>query len=84
MNRLLKEGWQDLAEDDKATFRGWTEWDKKRYARDLAIFERQKEDDPKGATAAEENYDDGLHVPKKRKKNVEDTDTLSIPKKRKA
>jgi hypothetical protein len=42
VNAILKDRWEKLAEDDKEVWRQWTEWDKKRFARDQSIYERAK------------------------------------------
>jgi len=79
VNRLLKEGWQGLSEDAKEVFRGWTEWDKKRYDRDLAIFESRRHGDGDTAAAEQEDSMKAIHVPKKRKKPT--GDVSAAPKK---
>jgi uncharacterized protein YdaU (DUF1376 family) len=71
VNGILKERWMELSEDDKEFWRQLSEWDKKRYARDLAIYEKAKDDAV-----------DTAHVPKKRKSS-EVRDAKNIPKKRK-
>lgn len=63
----------ELSENDKEVWRQWSEWDKNRYARDLAIYEKAKHQDDAVDTA---------HVPKKRKSS-EVSDAKNIPKKRK-
>lgn len=77
----MRERWLALSEDDKQVFRDWSEWDKKRHTRDMRIFEgrvadRRAEDDDVEAPA-----DDGMHVPKKRKKST--NEGVAIPKKKK-
>jgi uncharacterized protein YdaU (DUF1376 family) len=74
VNGILKERWDKLSEDDKEVWRQWSEWDKKRYARDLEIHEEAKH---------KNDAVDVSHVPKKRKSTSGD-DALSIPKKRKS
>jgi hypothetical protein len=85
IQELLKEGWLKLSEERKDEFREWTDWDKKRYARDLEIYEKSK---------AEEQQDDDtnivvdnddiktIHIPKKRKQSREE-DNCNIPRKKK-
>lgn len=63
----------ELSDDDKEIWRQWADWDKKRYARDVAIHEKRRHQDD----AVDES-----HVPKKRKSSSS-KDTSSIPKKRK-
>lgn len=70
LNETLKDRWTKLSDDDKAVWREWTEWDKRRYSRDLQIFERIKAEDDMKA----------IHVPKKRK---DLSDPSSIPKRNK-
>lgn len=66
---LLKEGWINLPEEEKETYRRWTEWDKKRYSRDLAVFQSRREDDLEDTTDHVENDDmKAIHVPKKKKR----------------
>jgi hypothetical protein len=80
VQKLLKDGWVELPEDDKEVYRVWTEWDKKRYARDLAIYDRQqaeKEDKP-----MDDDDLKAVHIPKKRK--TETSNEMSIPKKTKS
>jgi hypothetical protein len=70
----------DLPEDDKEVYRLWTEWDKKRYARDLAIYDRrqaEKEDKP-----MDDDDLKAMHIPKKRK--TDPGNEMSIPKKTKS
>jgi hypothetical protein len=79
---LLKEGWLNLPESEKDVYREWTEWDKKRYARDLAIYEglhRTSKGD-----AADVDTDDmkAVHVPKKRKQQRQQSSDLSSKKKK--
>ena len=84
---MLKDGWLGLAEEEKDTFRAWTEWDKKRYARDLAVFQSRR--DGHADAAAAPAKDDGMkeiHVPKKRKKQQQQAgggSSAAIPKKKK-
>jgi hypothetical protein len=78
----LKEGWLNLPEDEKDIYREWTEWDKKRYTRDLAVYEglrKSKRSDP-----AEIDTDDmkAVHVPKKRKQQKQQSGDLSSKKKK--
>lgn len=77
MHELLKEGWKKLSEDKKDEYRGWTEWDKLRHARDVALYEARKKGGG-GEKAASKS--DGEAIPKKRRSSSkEDT----VPKKKK-
>jgi hypothetical protein len=58
----------------------WTEWDKKRYARDSTIFENRKAADME-ISSPEDDDMKAVHVPKKRKTKTDDAAT--IPKKKK-
>ena len=77
VQQLLKEGWLDLPESDKDVFRGWTEWDKKRFARDQEVFRSRRDLDDTAASVEDDDMK-AIHVPKKRK---EETAT-AIPKKK--
>ena len=85
VQELLKNGWLKLPEDDKEIYREWTEWDKKRYARDDALYKRLKAS-VKGKNV-ELDTDDmkTIHVPKKRKDQLSGSggDNTPVPKKRK-
>jgi chaperonin cofactor prefoldin len=72
LNGMLKDRWTKLSEDNKAVWREWTEWDKQRFARELLIFDRLKNQDDMKA----------VHVPKKRKGSP-DSSNFSIPKRKK-
>jgi len=74
VNGILKEKWQDLSEIEKGTYRDWCEWDKKRYARDMEIFETKK------LGGGFEKLE-AAHIPKKRKSFS--GNNMSVPKKRK-
>jgi hypothetical protein len=82
LQTLLKEGWLELPEDEKDTFRGWTEWDKKRYARDLAIFESRRIENEDVPVDADEDDMKAVHVPKKRKSPA--GNDSAVPKKKKS
>jgi hypothetical protein len=84
VQELLKEGWLKLPEDEKDVFREWTEWDKKRYTNNLAIFEGLKSDDLKNDFDSVVKTDDmkAVHVPKKRKQ-LSIGEHSADPKKRK-
>ena len=84
---ILRERWVELDDDNKQVWRKWASWDKKRYERDLAIYEG-KSGKAGDAPKANGDKDDSMHVPKKRKSSSEadmdDSAKLSIPKKRKS
>jgi hypothetical protein len=81
---MLKERWLDMAEDEKSGWRECAEWDKKRYAHELAIFEKgSSRKAPKDSSSDDEmeesNAAQTVHVPKKRKLSV----ASPVPKKTK-
>jgi hypothetical protein len=80
VQNLLKEGWLELPEDEKNTFRAWTEWDKKRYSRDVTIFESRRVDIEDAPANAEDDMK-AVHVPKKRKSQADEDS--AVPKKKK-
>ena len=83
----------ELDDDEKKVWRLWASWDKKRYARDLALYEAKNSHKPakesKDLMPKTKNgdKDDSLHVPKKRK-SVDgahsETSFDHIPKKKKS
>ncbi len=79
---ILRERWLDLGDEDKETWRIWAVWDKKRYTRDLAIYESVH--NSYGAGGEDKISEDGLnlHVPKKRL-TTSDDGFAHIPKKKK-
>jgi hypothetical protein len=79
---LLKDGWVELPEDDKEVYRMWTEWDKRRYARDLAIYDRRQVEKQKEDKPMDDDDLKAVHIPKKRK--TESGNEISIPKKTKS
>jgi hypothetical protein len=81
INKLLKERWLELTDEDKETYRGWTEWDKKRYAHHLSIYESRKAREQGMVEEFEKDELDAVHVPKKKRKNS--ADGSAIPKKMK-
>ena len=87
VNSILREKWYALTKEDKQTWKEWEQWDAKRYAYHLAIYDKARaarsgtsEDDATSPKPSNTSADD-LHVPKKRK--VQDTkiETTHIPKK---
>lgn len=65
INNILKERWLKLSDDDKVSFREWTEWDKKRYAHELLVFQNKRSSADE-EIAVEDDMQQ-IHVPKKRK-----------------
>jgi SLIDE len=87
---ILRERWVDLDNEDKTVWRQWASWDKKRFERDLAIYEEQNPRSFETLPTSNGDKDDSLHLPKKRKSagttEVEmdsPTPFAVIPKKRK-
>lgn len=77
INKILKERWLSLSEDKKDRWRKWADWDKKRYERDLIIFNSRDAGQHEDDTLYKEDGTEKLHIPKKRK-NAES----SVPKKK--
>jgi hypothetical protein len=72
VNAILKDRWDKLKVDDKEVWRQWTEWDKKRYAREKVVYERARhKTDPV----------ESAHVPKKQKPAATYENALSVPNK---
>lgn len=92
MNKILKERWFALSDEDKKIWKGWEQWDAKRYAHDVFVFSNVKarsdsEENPEESNGDEADALQSVHVPKKRKIGV-DADAVShrdplssIPKK---
>jgi hypothetical protein len=78
----LKERWLELTDDKKVIFREWTEWDKKRHAHELAIFQSRRAEDEDAIEGAAEDDMQAIHIPKKRKQ-IGDSCHSTIPKKQK-
>lgn len=72
VNELLKERWIHLSEDNKAIWREWCEWDKKRYAYHLEIYRARRGEsaDLEVSNKFEEDGVQSVHVPKKRKSTI--------------
>lgn len=80
VNDLLKDKWLALSEDEKGVWREWTEWDKKRYSRDVSIFESRRSE---GLTKPPEDDNmTSIHVPKKRQADAAAGDFAILKKKR--
>jgi hypothetical protein len=68
VNTILKERWFSLSEEDKKTWKGWEQWDAKRYAHHMFIFTNAKDhSDPEESNKSEVDVPEIMHVPKKRK-----------------
>ena len=66
----MKERWLEMAEGEKESFRLWTEWDKKRFAYEEAIFNHHRAALEEEETEEKPPEDDGtedFHVPRKKK-----------------
>lgn len=69
VHALLRERWLDLPDEEKQSWRVWASWDKKRYARDLAVYEARQGGGKKRAKSP--GRDDGTpQIPKKKKKKT--------------
>lgn len=67
VNGILRDRWLALSDEEKETWRRWAAWDKKRYARDLALHEQgQKSRGDKRVPTADEDTMKAIHIPKKR------------------
>ena len=88
---ILRDRWLALTDEDKEVWRKWASWDKKRYKRDLAIYEEAKASSKTGdgemVSREDERADDAvqaLHVPKKRSTTSDGGSPFNhIPKKSK-
>eukprot|EP00980_Cylindrotheca_fusiformis_P004471 scaffold953_cov141-Cylindrotheca_fusiformis.AAC.15 len=82
INGILREKWLDLADTEKETWRLWASWDKKRYNRDMKIYESlSKSSNGKSNGGKAEHYiEQGstqiAHIPKKK------ASSLHVPKKK--
>lgn len=86
VNSILREKWYSLSKEEKQKWKEWEQWDAKRHAHQLAIYNTAQTahvDDGDASSEPTKSADDSLsalHVPKKRK--VEDKlDAVHIPKK---
>jgi hypothetical protein len=82
VSNILKARWLELSDDEKTTFREWTEWDKKRYSHELRIFRSQRSGAESALDFAAEDDMPEIHIPKKRKPTIESDYSNAIPKKR--
>jgi SWI/SNF-related matrix-associated actin-dependent regulator of chromatin subfamily A member 5 len=88
INEILRERWLELPDEEKQTWRRWAAWEKKRYARDLSIYEKAQESQNERLTPVpDEETMKEIHVPKKRPASANGGDEGAsfdhIPKKKK-
>lgn len=75
VNEILRDRWLSLPDEEKQTWRTWATWDKKRYARDLGIYEKaQKSQNERITPAPDEDTMEKIHVPKKRSASTSEGD----------
>lgn len=91
MHGILRDRWVSLGEEDKKVWHRWASWDKKRYERELAIYEGVISSRDNEQKVSNGERGDSLHVPKKRKSaenrdsvNGIDSTFAAIPKKKKS
>jgi hypothetical protein len=83
INGILKQRWIDMPEDEKQVWREWAEWDKKRFAHEMAIFENGN-GPPKETEQTSDEIEHNavqVHIPKKKRKSSAAQES-TIPKKR--
>lgn len=89
VNGILKERWMDMSEDEKDYYRRWTDWDKKRFAHEQAVFDKRRTELLQGGAeddvmmndeAAPADGTESLHVPKKKRPSSGGSD--AIPRKK--
>lgn len=68
VNSLLKERYLALSDEEKRVWRDWASWEKKRYQRDVSIFERVSGSKPNARKRPASDEQQGDHIPKKNKK----------------
>jgi inhibitor of KinA sporulation pathway (predicted exonuclease) len=67
VNDTLRDRWLELDDEkDKKAWRVWGTWDKKRYARDYAIYEKARESEM-APPADDKDEMKAVHVPKKKR-----------------
>lgn len=81
VNEILRDRWIELLDEDKLTWRQWAAWDKKRHARDVAIYEKKEGSQNEDLAASEDERMKEVHVPKKRSAG-EGSALAHIPKKK--
>uniref|UniRef100_A0A7S4ACA6 Chromatin-remodeling complex ATPase chain n=1 Tax=Pseudo-nitzschia australis TaxID=44445 RepID=A0A7S4ACA6_9STRA len=75
VNGILRERFTGMSDEERKVHRGWASWDKLRYARDLAIYEKTQQ--PAGS-------DDGANEQRQTPKKRSAEDSLAVvPKKKK-
>jgi SWI/SNF-related matrix-associated actin-dependent regulator of chromatin subfamily A member 5 len=86
VNSILREKWYALTKEDKQIWKQWEQWDAKRHAYHLSIYNKARavrsgvsEDDATSKPSS--TSADDLHVPKKRKVQDTNMETTHIPKK---
>ena len=63
INGILKEKFMALSDEQKGPYRQWAAWDKKRYLRDVQIYESRGSGSKRRASEGE-----AVHVPKKKRR----------------
>ena len=88
---ILRERWVDLDNEDKTIWRQWANWDKKRYERDLNIYEDKNPRIVRSMPKMNGDKDNSLYNPKKRKTSGMTEEEIespppfaAIPKKRRS
>jgi hypothetical protein len=71
-----------MPEDEKQVWREWADWDKKRFAHEMAIFEKgPPEETEETPDEIEQHNTVQVHIPKKKRKSSA-AEESTIPKKR--
>lgn len=84
VNGILREQWLNLTDEDKQRWRIWATWDKKRYSRDLSIYENAQANGSKGRRGDELSLEDGQNLHGTKKGHSAGDDGIAhIPKKKK-
>lgn len=92
VNKLLKEKWFELSDEERNIWKKWQSWDRLRYARDLALHRKKIESsEEKSNEKIVPETDSSLHIPKKRRDIETNNDNGSnggssfhIPKKKRS
>jgi hypothetical protein len=71
-----------MPEDEKQVWREWADWDKKRFAHEMAIFEHSPPEEMVEPPNEVEHNTVQVHIPKKKRKSSAAQET-AISKKRK-
>lgn len=77
VHSILRERWVEISDEEKQTWRIWANWDKKRYARDMAVYESAQSNEGKGGSETDDGQE--LDIPKKRESIGNE---VHIPKKK--